>query len=59
MKTNLFCVFLKFFLHQKEKNRLGKGAAFGEIALITNARRTATLMANEKTELIVLEKDVF
>ena len=59
MKTNLFCVSLKFFLHQKEKNRLGKGAAFGEIALITNARRTATLMANEKTELIVLEKDVF
>ncbi|KAL4429897.1 hypothetical protein ABPG74_022920 [Tetrahymena malaccensis] len=49
----------KNFMQLKEKNRLVRGAAFGEIALITNSKRTATIMANQPTELIILEKDVF
>jgi cAMP-dependent protein kinase regulator len=49
----------KNFTQLKEVALLGRGSAFGEIALITNAKRTATILAAEKSDLIVLEKDVF
>jgi CRP-like cAMP-binding protein len=38
---------------------LGKGKTFGDIALTHNTKRTASIMAQEPTELIVLSKDVF
>jgi len=43
-KIKYFFIFIVF--SQKETNRLEQGAAFGEIALITNSKRTATIMAN-------------
>lgn len=36
-----------------------KGDAFGEISLLYNSKRTATVIANERSDMIVLEKDVF
>jgi cAMP-dependent protein kinase regulator len=36
-----------------------KGDAFGEISLLYNSKRTATVIANERSDLIVLEKDAF
>lgn len=43
----------------KEIAQLNKGDAFGEISLLYNSKRTATVIANEKSDLIVLEKEAF
>ncbi|CAD8181144.1 unnamed protein product [Paramecium octaurelia] len=49
----------KNFMQLKEIAQLGKGDAFGEISLLYNSKRTATVIANERSDLIVLEKDAF
>ena len=38
---------------------MGKGKTFGDIALIHNTKRTASIMASDITDLVVLDKDVF
>lgn len=38
---------------------LNKGDAFGEISLLYNSKRTATIIANERSDIIILEKRVF
>ena len=43
----------------KEVGTLVKGDAFGEVSLMYNSKRTATINAHEKSDLIVLEKIVF
>lgn len=42
-----------------EVNRLGPGQFFGEMSLMTGARRTATVMAVEETVLVVVSKEDF
>ncbi|CAD8098485.1 unnamed protein product [Paramecium sonneborni] len=49
----------KNFMQLKEIAQLGKGDAFGEISLLYNSKRTATVISNERSDLIVLEKDAF
>lgn len=49
----------KNFMQLKEIAQLNKGDAFGEISLLYNSKRTATVIANEKSDLIVLEKEAF
>jgi CRP-like cAMP-binding protein len=43
----------------KEVGTLVKGDAFGEVSLMYNSKRTATITANEKSDLIILEKSIF
>jgi cAMP-dependent protein kinase regulator len=38
---------------------LGKGDAFGEISLLYNSKRTASIIAAEKSDIIILEKNIF
>ncbi|KAL4506627.1 hypothetical protein ABPG72_000198 [Tetrahymena utriculariae] len=49
----------KSFMQLKEVAKLEQGDTFGEIALIYDSQRTATVIANEKTYLVVLEKNIF
>jgi len=43
----------------KEVTKLGKGKTFGDIALLYKTKRTATIICETITDLIVLEKDIF
>jgi CRP-like cAMP-binding protein len=43
---------------QREVTRLGEGAFFGEIAVVTNFPRTATVVATRETELLRLSREV-
>ncbi|CAD8198186.1 unnamed protein product [Paramecium octaurelia] len=47
------------FMQLKEIAILRKGDAFGEISLLYNSKRTAAVMAAEKSDLIVLTKETF
>lgn len=38
---------------------LGKGNCFGEIALFFGSQRTATVIAESDSDLLMLDKDVF
>lgn len=38
---------------------MGKGDAFGEISLLYNSKRTASIIAAEKSDIIILEKNIF
>ncbi|XP_033123945.1 uncharacterized protein LOC117122470 [Anneissia japonica] len=40
-------------------NIIGKGACFGELALLGDGRRTASIICRETTELFEIEKDTF
>ncbi|XP_071957027.1 uncharacterized protein [Antedon mediterranea] len=40
-------------------NIIGKGACFGELALLGDGRRTASIICREPTELFEIEKDTF
>lgn len=44
---------------EREVNRLGPGDFFGEIGLLTGARRMATVRAIEPTELMRLDQEAF
>ncbi len=41
---------------EEEITRLGKNEFFGEIALLTPLRRTASVIANEPTEVLILDR---
>lgn len=43
----------------KEVMRLEKGEAFGELALLYDSQRTATIVTDERCEFIVLDKESF
>ncbi|CAD8117618.1 unnamed protein product [Paramecium sonneborni] len=47
------------FMQLKEIAILQKGDAFGEISLLYNSKRTAAVMAAEKSDLIILTKENF
>ena len=49
----------KNFMQLKEVAKLGRGKTFGDIALLYKTKRTATIVCEVRTDLIVLEKDVF
>ena len=49
----------KNFNYLKEITRLESGQSFGELALIYNSVRAASIIALEKTELIVLNRETF
>ncbi|XP_033105942.1 cyclic nucleotide-binding domain-containing protein 2-like isoform X2 [Anneissia japonica] len=44
---------------KKEVTVLKKGACFGEIALLKDVRRTATVVCMEETELLAVDRDQF
>jgi len=50
---------LEFEIVEKVVKELEKGDFFGEIALVTHGRRTASIRARTFTELIVLSRDDF
>ena len=50
---------VKILKDGKKLREFGKGSCFGEIALLRNELRTATLQAKEKCTLYVLEKEDF
>jgi len=55
---------VKVYTHDKDGGsvylaRLGDGEFFGEISLLTGRKRTATIAASRKTELLRLDKDRF
>ena len=43
----------------KEVAKLVRGKTFGDIALLYKTKRTATIMCEVNTDLIVLEKEIF
>eukprot|EP01017_Pseudomicrothorax_dubius_P003812 TRINITY_DN10636_c0_g1_i1.p1 TRINITY_DN10636_c0_g1~~TRINITY_DN10636_c0_g1_i1.p1 ORF type:complete len:401 (+),score=79.77 TRINITY_DN10636_c0_g1_i1:77-1279(+) len=50
---------LKHFTQMKEINKLGPGDAFGELALLYDSKRTASIVTDEPSELLFLEKNIF
>ncbi|CAD8113940.1 unnamed protein product [Paramecium primaurelia] len=50
---------LKDVMIKKEVAQLKKGEFFGEMALQFNLKRTATIITNEITDLIILENEAF
>jgi CRP-like cAMP-binding protein len=47
-------------LHLYCCNRIGEGATFGEIALINpDCIRTASVVADERTDLVVIRRDLY
>jgi len=49
----------KYFADMKEVATLKTGDSFGELALIYDTVRSASIVTSEKTELIVLNKENF
>lgn len=43
--------------HKTELARLGEGAFFGEIALLTRQKRTASVVASEPADLLLIDRD--
>jgi CRP-like cAMP-binding protein len=50
-------------IHQPEQQKvisyLEKGQLFGEIALLCSSRRVANVIAEQDTQVMVLERDIF
>jgi CRP-like cAMP-binding protein len=44
---------------EKQVNTLGPGQAFGEIGILKRTRRTATVRAADRVQLLVLDRDTF
>ena len=53
------CNQYDLYIFEKEIAQLGIGDAFGEISLLYNSKRTASIIANERSDLIILEKNIF
>jgi CRP-like cAMP-binding protein len=47
------------YVHDKQVAELNKGKYFGELSLIFGDKRSATIMAVEPSDLIVLDKDMY
>jgi cGMP-dependent protein kinase len=50
---------IKIFVNSNEKHTLQAGSCFGELALLYNAPRSATLIAHEDCELWSLDRNTF
>lgn len=51
--------YFEGFNKKREVAVLGKGNCFGEIALFFGSQRTATVIAESDSDLLMLDKDVF
>jgi cAMP-dependent protein kinase regulator len=47
------------FPHLKKLKNIGVGDGFGEISLLTNTTRTATVICNEVTQMLAINKSTF